>query len=464
MVYCGAFGLAMININPETFGITKIWEMAPGNPIRNPQTINANRYNAAYPGQQILVAERGGEPNRQFYMLTYEGKVIGNMPATVLVMPSDLDGDRNEVDIMTDRGLVVDKNGSTVAGTSWYTPMEGVLNYSLSMDVLGDPREEILVWNRNKLVIGTNVRELDEEIPSLRNQREYLRGYSANRYMNRGYRFYDYSASLESLELKRSAAENAVIYENQATVGTLGSLYAGRTQEPGSVARRSLLKFDLSGLPSKARIVGAALQMIVSEMGPKIAEKDLPATLHRLTEPWQEGIATGTASSGQAASGGDPTWMHSEFPDGSWNTPGGDFLDTPSASLLIGNDIPRSSPVQWAGPGILNDLRHWIAHPEENHGWILVGDESEAGTGLEFRGRHGRAPQANPTLIIRYTLDQVPTWGNLEAINADGDVEDIGRFGWINILRAPWVYVYRLESWVYSPDPGSDWFYVIRLN
>jgi hypothetical protein len=66
VVYCGAFGLAMINIDPETFAITKIWEMAPGNPIRNPQTINANRYNAAYPGQQILVAERGGNPTGSF--------------------------------------------------------------------------------------------------------------------------------------------------------------------------------------------------------------------------------------------------------------------------------------------------------------------------------------------------------------------------------------------------------------
>ncbi len=459
IVICGEVGMRMYNINPETFEFTMIWEIPSGSPVRNPQMLHAGRFDSGFPGVQILAEEKSSETNARFYLIDHAGGIIRSYQSHLSVMPVDVDGDRNKTHIMVDRGVILDKTGAVLVSNAWYAPMPGVYNYSLAMDVLGDPREEILVWNHGKLVIGTNTRELAEEIPSFRGNRSYLRKYSANRYLNRGSRYFDYASALESLAFRRSVFQTSVLYEEREWANARGNLFVGRLPEPDALARRSLLQFDLSALPAQATIVGASLALVLEAKGPMADGGPLPVSLHRVGGAWSEGTSTGSGASGAAAAAGDATWFHSEYAQTSWNVPGGDFAHAPSAVVLVGGETPRLGSVRIEDPAMVGDLRLWQSSPDTNHGWILVGDESVPGAGLEFRGRHGRAETSYPTLTINYTLEALPAWGDRKAVDAGGEYYDADRLGWVNILHAPWVYVHALRAWVYSADPAAGWFW-----
>lgn len=191
-VFCGEAGLRMVNINPETLDVTTIWDMPSGQPVRNPQSLNVGQFYAAAPGLEILVAERGSEEDPQTYLLAADGTAIRHFDGWITGMGADLDGYRDQLEIHMEEGAVLNPYGERILTPAWHGPLENAHLYSLSMDVLGDPREEILVWNREQLIIGTSTRKLDKQLSSFRDERGYRRVYSANRYLNRGARFFDY--------------------------------------------------------------------------------------------------------------------------------------------------------------------------------------------------------------------------------------------------------------------------------
>jgi hypothetical protein len=69
---------------------------------------------------------------------------------------------------------------------------------------------------------------------------------------------------------------------------------------------------------------------------------------------------------------------------------------------------------------MVSDLSAWLAQPDANHGWILLGDETITGTTRRFDSRESDSPGDRPTLTIWYSLDPSPvshtTWGALKSL------------------------------------------------
>jgi len=160
-------------------------------------------------------------------------------------------------------------------------------------------------------------------------------------------------------------------------------LFAGRTAPPNQgLARRSLLQFDLSGIPASAEILGVELTLYLSQTitSPvRITE----VSLHRALTAWGTGTsdAPGQEGGGAGATPGDATWGHTAFPSAFWNTPGGDFSATASAITAVGD---RNLFYSWSGPGLVADLSLWLADPSTHFGWFLIGDESDFATAKRF--------------------------------------------------------------------------------
>ena len=98
------------------------------------------------------------------------------------------------------------------------------------------------------------------------------------------------------------------------------------------VTRRALVRFDLSAVPKGSRIIGAQLQLFEIR-----ARDEHVVSTHRLLASWGEaGSNGGDAGIGAPAQPGDATWSHRFWPTQTWKTRGGEFVDTPSASLSVG--------------------------------------------------------------------------------------------------------------------------------
>jgi hypothetical protein len=106
-----------------------------------------------------------------------------------------------------------------------------------------------------------------------------------------------------------------------------------------------------------------------------------------------------------AATAGDATWSFSYFSPTpteriSWTNPGGDFLPTASASTIIGD---AGQFYSWhSSPGMLADLWHWLRFPDDNHGWMILGNESGNYTARRFNSRENRDVSTRPTLAVEY--------------------------------------------------------------
>ena len=116
--------------------------------------------------------------------------------------------------------------------------------------------------------------------------------------------------------------------------GAGNHIFAGKNNSGN--ARRAVIAFDLaSQVPAGATITGATLtrNMSRSQAGAETVK------LHRLLADWGEGTsqAFGNEGGGASASSGDATWTHRFFSTATWQTTGGDFSPTVSASTSVGS-------------------------------------------------------------------------------------------------------------------------------
>ncbi len=101
-----------------------------------------------------------------------------------------------------------------------------------------------------------------------------------------------------------------------------------------NMIRRALLAFDLSAIPEGATITSAQLTLNMSQTS-EIAPLDTFS--HRVLKDWGEG----TSQAGRGEGAGAPatiqavTWLHTFFASGFWDTPGGDFMASPSAMAEV---------------------------------------------------------------------------------------------------------------------------------
>jgi hypothetical protein len=197
-------------------------------------------------------------------------------------------------------------------------------------------------------------------------------------------------------------ADNTIFEENSAASnGAGGQIYVGRTAgNLGTLNRRSLIRFDMSSIPSNASITNVTLKMNCSQV-PTGAVDNLIA-LQKCLAGWGEGASNG-AGQGATATVGDATWI-CRFSNGGancnsfWTIAGGDFSPIISSSVLVSGlgdyTFPNSS-------SLIADVQSWVNNSSANFGWILKGNESVQKTAKAFFSKEGNATATE--LTISYT-------------------------------------------------------------
>jgi hypothetical protein len=179
-------------------------------------------------------------------------------------------------------------------------------------------------------------------------------------------------------------------------------LFAGQTGiDAGFKLRRALLQFDLSAnLPADVEIIQVQLSIYQSKAAPD--SPPVSMELYRVLQAWGEGASNAFGSEGQGipAETGDATWHHRIYPDQLWDTAGGVYSNTASASTTVGQDLQHYF---WSCDSVLaDDLRYWQANPEQNFGWIIVGGEAAGMSAHRFNSRQHGTPELRPQLTIVY--------------------------------------------------------------
>ena len=202
------------------------------------------------------------------------------------------------------------------------------------------------------------------------------------------------------ISITLTASKDNTLYESAAGTISNGAgdyLFAGQTNQ--AALRRGLLAFDLTDkLPAGATIVSATLQLHMS----KTSAGATAVSLHRLLANWGEGSSNANSNEGGGATAatGDATWLHTRFNTTLWQTAGGDFAPTASATTSVAN----VATYQWRSPTLLADLQGWVANPDTNFGWLIMGDESANSTAKRFDSRENPTAANRPQLTIVYTV------------------------------------------------------------
>lgn len=169
--------------------------------------------------------------------------------------------------------------------------------------------------------------------------------------------------------------------------------FAGETVM--SELRRGVLAFDVAGsIPPGSIITSVTLTMNMSRTHGDTARI---VELHKLLADWGEGTshAQGEEGDGAPAMPNDATWRHRFFDTIFWSMQGGDFSAIVSASQSVG----PVGQYTWSSAQMVADVQSWVNDPASNFGWLVLGDESAAGTTKRFDTRESASP---PVLTIQY--------------------------------------------------------------
>lgn len=176
---------------------TLLWKV-PTSTIADPQNIMVLEADCSKPGLEVLVKERSSTANRRSFLLSSKGAVIwskndGEIPE----MQVDLDGNRSEDEVFT-AGMSQVRSPFDVllGGNSWFWNLASDPAYwnrwkfnAFAQDVLGDSREEIIVYGQTKFIVGTNQKALANPPGSFRDDPTYL---LSRRTKNRAATYFDF--------------------------------------------------------------------------------------------------------------------------------------------------------------------------------------------------------------------------------------------------------------------------------
>ncbi|MFN2427222.1 MAG: multicopper oxidase domain-containing protein [Candidatus Binatia bacterium] len=192
--------------------------------------------------------------------------------------------------------------------------------------------------------------------------------------------------------------DNTVFSESGSLSNGAGAyLFAGETND--STLRRALVAFDVAAaIPAGSTISSATLTLFVS----RTRTGNENVTLHRLLAPWGEGAsnADDREGTGAVAQAGDATWTYRLYPATAWNSPGGDFAVSASATAVVG---AANNFYTWTSAQMKADVQGWLAEPSNNHGWIVIGNEDELKVAKRFDSRENSSASTRPALTVTFT-------------------------------------------------------------
>ena len=154
--------------------------------------------------------------------------------------------------------------------------------------------------------------------------------------------------------------------ENGNTSNGAGTrLFIGKTGENAKFRkRRALLQFDLSDIPTNSVINTASLEVTISNTPPDGFNFD--GNLHLLLADWGEGQSNG-GGNGASATTDDATWLHRFYDTSTWNTEGGDFFATSSATTNF-NANTNETVTFTSNTELVADIQLWLDSPTVNFG------------------------------------------------------------------------------------------------
>ncbi|HJP00140.1 MAG TPA: DNRLRE domain-containing protein [Planctomycetota bacterium] len=226
------------------------------------------------------------------------------------------------------------------------------------------------------------------------------------------------------------ADRDNTMYEDNGGTNSNGQgdfIFAG-TQASHGLARRALVRFDVSSIPSGATVHSAAVSLRLS----MTISGSQPIAMHRLVADWGEGAsdAPGQEGGGAPAAPGDATWLSAFHPSTPWLQQGGDFEPTASAETLVGSTF---AVYTWADAGLAADVQAWIDGAATNHGWVFKhADELAPGTAKRFNSRHHSQVAQRPRLVVDYT----PACGNVTSY-CSSNSNSTGQAALLSVAGAP---------------------------
>ena len=196
-----------------------------------------------------------------------------------------------------------------------------------------------------------------------------------------------------------SVKDNTLFQDDAGSLssGAGNAVFLGRTSR-GSL-RRALLQFDVSAIPAGSTVTSAELRVYVNRE--KLFGED--ASVHRVTGSWGEGGSIGgthenSGGQGAPAEPGEVTWLHRGFDAVRWTTPGGDFVQTASATVFLQGRGAHS----WSSEELAADVQTWLDDPSANAGWVLIGNEEADQTAKRIASREDKDPERRPMLVVEF--------------------------------------------------------------
>ena len=186
--------------------------------------------------------------------------------------------------------------------------------------------------------------------------------------------------------------------EGDVANGSGPVFFAGQTNQPAFGARRGVIRFDVAAaLPENALIDRAFLNLYQNSGN---AEPSA-VTLHRVLADWGEGASFSAGGKGAPAELGDATWLHTFYDVQYWVQEGGQFIPHAGASEVV----EGTGFYTWQSTvHLVNDVRLWLHAPQQNFGWLVMGDEDSKGSVKRFDSREGMTPGQHPVLTVEYHL------------------------------------------------------------
>ena len=191
--------------------------------------------------------------------------------------------------------------------------------------------------------------------------------------------------------------DTSIFSENQNAGGGNDGIFSGTTQQLRH--RRGLIRFDLGSVPPEGTVISVSLQMVVERSGGNFG--NFPVDLHFVTTSWGEGDTIGDLEGGFGGTPavGDATWISNHHGVSEWDSPGSDFVATPSASEPAGQ---TGDVVIWSGLGMASDVQGWISNPGSNFGWAVVsGIEGEVQRVKKFYSSEATQFRPELTVVVR---------------------------------------------------------------
>jgi hypothetical protein len=186
------------------------------------------------------------------------------------------------------------------------------------------------------------------------------------------------------------AANTLLVTSGTSGGGGMGMGGEGMGGGGGSInGANTLLKFDLSSIPSGATLTSATLQLYLEGMAPA---GTLQISAYRVTRAWVEGTQNGGGSSPNGA-----TWATYNGAT-SWTNAGGDH-DVSAAALTTVSATPG-----WYAWNAATLVSGWLTTPVSNNGMLLAAPSGGASNTATFTSSDagGGSAGQRPKLTLVY--------------------------------------------------------------